>query len=138
MAMDWTFDKFVEDMNKYNATPIKGVYPSSTASYEEKFITWFKNCVRDFKNEWMAEHNGCLYDRYEGWAGDAFARELGNMCFSDFYKDTYNQRPHLATWYYIHLTGLPMSEDTCRTFCARPIEDAQENAKRVREYYESI
>lgn len=66
MAMDWTYDMFEEDAKLYNATPMKGVNCSSRASDREKFMTWFKNCVRDFKLEWNKEHDG-LYDRYEGW-----------------------------------------------------------------------
>ena len=100
MAMDWTFDFFMNDVNRYNATPIKGVHCSSTASDREKFIVWFKNHARDFLEAWKQDGRR-LYDRYYGWVGDAFMRELSDMCFSDFYKDTYGQRPHLAAWYYV-------------------------------------
>lgn len=131
MGLDWSFDLFAEDAELYKATPIKGVHPRSDASEREQFMTWFKGCVRDFTNEWMKSHKG-LYDRYDGWIGDAFARQLSEMCFSDYYKDTYNQRPHLNDWYYIHLAGLPQSEDVCRMFCSRPIEDAVENARECR------
>ena len=69
-----------------------------------------------------------------------FAREsmFTDGWFSDYYKDTYGQRPHLAIWYYIHMLGLPMSEDTGRTFCASPIEDACANASWVRNQLETM
>ena len=131
LRTDWTFDRFVEDSKKYSATPIKGVYSSSDADYRESFMRWFKNEARDFEADWMKTHKS-LYDRYDGWIGDAFAERLSDMCFSDIYKDAYNQRPHLPSWYYIHAVGLPMEEDTSRMFCASPVEDAVENAKMMR------
>lgn len=133
MANDWTYDLFAEDANLYKATPMKGVNCRRNASDREKFMTWFKNCVRDFTAEWNKDHKG-LYDRYDGWVGDAFARELSDMCFSDYYKDTYGQRPHLDAWYYIHLTGLPQNSDVGRTFCADPVGRATDNAKEYREH----
>ena len=132
LATDWTYDLFVEDAGKYNATPRKGVHCNSNASERESFMVWFKNCARDFKAKWVAEGR-TMYDRCHGWIGDAFARELGRTCFSDYYKDAYNQRPHLPAWYYVQATGLPHSEDTARTFCASPVKDAANMAKRVRE-----
>lgn len=130
-ATDWTYDLFAEDCKAYTGTPIKGVRRPN-ASDREQFIVWLKNAVRDFRAEWAqtCDHD---YDNYRGWIGDAFARELDNMCFSDFYKDTYRQRPHLARWFYVHALGLPMNEDIARTFCAHPVEEAVESAKRVRE-----
>lgn len=135
-ATDWTYDLFEEDSRLYKATPIKGVYPRRNAEYREYFMVMFKGYVRDFVAKWNAEHDGHQYDRYDGWIGDAFARQpmFHNGFFSDFYKDAYGQRPHLSLWFYIHLMGLPMSEDTARTFCARPVEDAIKNAKYVRDY----
>ena len=135
---DWTYDMFVEDAKKYQAKPMRGIYCSSRASDREKFMTWFKGCARDFKEAWLKEHDGRMYDRYDGYIGDAFKRELPDMCFSDYYKDVYNQRPHLDRWYYIHLLDLPMSEDTARTFCAWPIKEAVNEAQRNREWLESL
>lgn len=130
-ATDWTYDLFLEDCKEYTCTATKGVY-RHTGSDRGDFMVWLKNKVRDFKVEWSktCEHD---YDNYYGWIGDAFARKLDDMCFSDFYKDTYGQRPHLARWFYVHTLGLPMDEDIGRTFCAHPIEEAVESAKRVRE-----
>lgn len=132
VAHDWTYDMFAEDAELYTATPIKGVRCNSNASDRQQFMTWFKNCARDFKAEWLETHKG-LYDRYDGWAGDAFARRLGDMLFSDYYKDTYGQRPHLDAWYYVRMAGLPQLSDTSRTFCDDPVERAVDNAKECRE-----
>lgn len=132
-AVDWTFDLFVEDANLYKATPRKGVYCSKDASDREQFMVWLKGAVRDFKAEW-AEECQFQYDKYYGWIGDVFARRLWEIGFSDYYKDTYGQRPHLATWFYVQALGLPMSEDTARTFCATPVEDAIGRAREVRNW----
>lgn len=139
-GVDWTFDLFEEDSKLYKATARKGVYPRKDASDREKFMTWLKGCVRDFTEQWDKEHDGHHYDRYDGWIGDAFARQsmFKNGFFSDYYKDTYGQRPHLSNWFYIHLMGLNMSEDVARTFCASPINDAVRRAKQVRECDEVI
>ena len=137
-AVDWTYDLFVDDSKLYKATARKGVYPRRDASYREYFMTMFKGYVRDFIKKWNAEHDGHWYDRYDGYIGDAFAREpmFSNGFFSDFYKDAYGQRPHLDIWFYIHLMGLPMSEDTARTFCAYPVEGAVDDAKSVRKHFD--
>ena len=139
MAQDWSYDMFVEDSKLYFAKPIKGVHCSSDADIREKFMTWLKNAARDFKAEWLEQHNNHLYDNYEGYIGDAFGREVlygfGSI-FSDYYKDAYGQRPHLDTWFYVKMLGLPHSEDVFRTFCARPVEDAVSYAKEVRRYFE--
>lgn len=129
--MDWTFDLFMEDSKLYKATAMKGVHCRSNASARESFMVWFKNQARDFKTEWEKTHKG-LYDSYDGYIGDCFASELDDMCFSDFYKDTYNQRPHLPRWFYVQALGLPMQEDTARLFCASPVENAIEDAKAYR------
>ena len=136
LAQDWTFDMFVEDANLYKATAQKGVHCRSNAEYREYFMVTLKNQVRDFLANWNKDHDGHLYDRYDGWAGDAFAKELRRSEFSDFYKEAYGQRPHLGMWFYVHVLGLPHSEDVGRTFCATPVEDATNMAKRVRDYFE--
>lgn len=134
-AVDWTYDLFLEDSKKYNATPIKGVHCRKGADSREQFMTWFKNCARDFKAEW-SQQNGDRYisENYE-YIGDAFKQYMYDTCFSDFYKDTYGQRPHLDWWFYIHAIELPMRSDTARLFCAYPVENAVEDAKRVRESF---
>ena len=133
---DWTFDLFMEDCKLYKATPMRGVHCASNASDREKFMVWFKNAARDFTEAWKKSHAG-MHDRYDGWIGDAFAEELKKILFSDFYKETFGQRPHLPTWFYIQALDFPMLEDTAWTFCASPVEDAMENAKRLREMLKS-
>lgn len=132
---DWSYDLFYDDMKKYNATPRKGVHCSSNADSRESFVVWFKNEARDFKADWI-ENGKKMYDPYEGWIGDAFARILSDMCFSDFYKDTYGQRPHLPVWFYVHLLELPMNEDTARLFCANPIKEAINDAQTMRNLFD--
>ena len=137
-ATDWTFDLFCADCEQYKATPIKGVHVSRNASDREKFIVWLKNMVRDFRADFRAENDGkdiALNYSYSAglvYVGDFFKRELWESGFSDYYKDVYGQRPHLDTWYYIYMLGLSTCEDTFRTFCAHPIENAIENAQRER------
>ena len=133
--MDWTYDLFVEDSKAYKDTPIKGVYPSRDAVAREVFMRWLKSFARDFKNEWCHNHAGRLYDRHDGYVGDAFADVLMDTFFSDLYKDAYCQRPHLPIWYYVTVLGLPMLEDMPRTFCAEPVEDAVMSAKLARESF---
>lgn len=127
LATDFTYDLFVEDAKKYTATAIKGVHCRRNADEREHFMVWLKNAARDFKETWMKSHKG-LYDRHDGYIGDAFAQTLDDW-FSDFYKDTYGQRPHLDNWYYVHALGLPMQSDIARTFCADPVELACSMAK---------
>lgn len=136
-ANDWSYDLFVEDAKLYKAKPIKGVHCRSNASDREKFMTYLKDMVRDYKEKWLKEHKG-LYDRYDGWIGDGFRDYLYNGLFSDYYKQVYNQRPHLPMWYYITVLGLPTGEDVIRTFCETPVEDAIERAKEVRNYFENF
>ena len=95
-------------------------------------MVWLKNIVRDFKAEWAKTHEHD-YDSCDGYIGDSFKQVLIDADFSDYYKEVYGQRPHLNSWFYIQALGLPMQEDVSRKFCARPVEDAMESAKRYRE-----
>ena len=133
---DWTFDMFMEDAKLYKATPCKGVHCPKDADYRQYFMTAFKNYARDFEEQWRKDHE-YLYDLRDGYIGDAFSRELSRFGFSDFYKEAYNQRPHLDRWFYVHAVGFPQSEDTVRTFCASPVEDAVNRAQRTREWFEN-
>ena len=132
-AVDWTFDRFMEDMRRYEAAgSIKEAAAAPSDDYRGYFAVWFKTAAKSFREEWLKSHKG-LYDAYDGWCGDAFAaKRIRADWFSDFYKDAYGQRPHLAPWFYVQAVGLPMKEDTIRTFCASPVEDAEYYARRVR------
>lgn len=135
-AVDWSYDKFVEDAKLYSAKPIKGVHCRSNATDGEKFMTWLKDMVRDFKQEWTEEFGDKMYVRGVGYIGDAFGTRMYEAGFSDYYKDTYGQRPHLDAWFYIHQLGLPTGQDTIRLFCSNPVEEAIADAKAVRKEME--
>lgn len=136
MAQDWTYDLFMQDAELYKATPRKGVYCRSNASDREQFMTWFKGVARDFKATWDITHDGHAYDRWSGYMGDAFIDEhICTLGFSDYYKDTYGQRPHLPWWFYLQAVEFPSEEDTARTFCADPVRDRIEDAKENRESF---
>ena len=88
-AVDWTFDKFAEDMNSVKALPMRrGVRSASNLTEGQKFCQQVKTWAKFFK-------------------GDAFKVELD--CFSDWYKDVYGQRPHFPYQYISILCGLPVS-----------------------------
>ena len=126
-AQDWTFDQYIEDVKKYGAD-----VEDTDQGYNAYFIGFVKRSVARFLDKWNRAHDGKLYARGYGYAGDAFAEGLLEW-FSDFYKEAYGQRPHLPIWFYVHPLGLPMQEDTAREFCANPVADAIEEAKFCRE-----
>ena len=121
--MDWTFDYFVEDMNKY------GLEDINSDDYRAYFVATVKGRINRFKEQWIAKHDGKMFDGE--WIGDAFKRWMLDW-FSDFYKDAYGQRPHLPAVYYIHVMGLPMTGDTSWFAYGNVIADAVEAAKRCR------
>ena len=116
--MDWTFDYFVNDINAY------GVEDKNSKNYNAYFVAMIKEIANEFKDKWNEENSGKASSRGNGWNGDAFNEWFDWSWFSDFYKDTYGQRPHLPKWYYTKMLGFCQTEDTFRTFCAEPIEDA--------------
>ena len=122
--MDWTYDQYLEDVKLYGIND-----KSSSEDYNAYFISDLKKVANRFLEKWKKEHGGKLYDH--GYVGDAFAETLTDWV-SDFYKETYGQRPHLPDWFYVHPLGLPMSEDTARLFCADPIENAATEARHTR------
>ena len=128
---DSTYDLFAEDMEKYTATPVRGVYCRRNADNRERFARTLKNMVRDYREEWLSRY-GNLYDTVHGWIGDGFREHIMSPCFYDMYKDAYGQWPRLDAWYYLHALGLPTREDVPRTFCSSPAEDAAERAKMIR------
>lgn len=125
-AMDWTYDMYLDDVKKYN------IEDKNSHNYNAYFVAVLKESVEQYISDWKATHNNHLYDIYEGYVGENFVEDSWDW-FSDFYKDTYGQRPHLAPWFYVHALNLPHKEDTARLFCANPVENAVENAKYARE-----
>jgi len=133
MAMDWTYDQFMEDVKAYKSDEIN-TFSVTDETYRKYFMCSFKKSAEDFKEEWLKKHKA-LYDDYAGYIGDAFSKRLFDGSFSDFYKEAYGQRPHLPIWFYVHAIGFPMQEDVARTFCARPVQDAIDEARMIRENY---
>ena len=123
-ARDWTYDKYVEDVKA-----VKAGHEIDT--YSKEFVQSIIKSADKFLESWKAEHDGKYYDH--GWVGDAFKDRLYDMDFSDWYKEAYNQRPHLDYWYYVHVLGLPMRGDSSRLFDDDPVGDAMEYAKYTRE-----
>ena len=124
-AQDWTYDLYVQDIKTYGAED-----KSNGEDYNAYFIGYLKRAAARFLAKWKEQHDGKLYDLE--YVGDAFARSIREW-FSDLYKDTYRQRPHLPIWFYVHPLGLPMQEDTARLFCAKPVDLAVQDARAARE-----
>lgn len=122
---DWTYDLYLQDVKVYGMED-----KSNGEDYNAYFVAYLKRAAARFLEEWKKQHDGKLYDH--GYVGDAFANKIREW-FSDFYKDTYRQRPHLPMWFYVHPLGLPMSEDTARLFCANPVDEAATEANHARQ-----
>ena len=142
-AQDWTYDLYLEDMRKYTALPIKGVRPKASASDREVFIRTLKMIARDFLTEWAKNWGGPHRHNGIDWPGGEFEWHLRELCFSDWYKDTYGQRPHLPAWYYIHPLGLNHGWDTVMAWDSHgsldtPLEKRAELAKEAREFFLSL
>lgn len=137
-ATDWTLDLFIADMNKAKALPLrKGVHLSSKATSEEHFCTWLKTSAKFFLEDWLAEHDGRIYDRYDGYVGDAWLYQISD-CLSDWYKDTYNQRPHFYKEYFAKACNLPTNADILLFGSlggSTPFENDLRSAKRNRERF---
>lgn len=52
-SADSTYDLFVEDMNRYTATPLKGVHCRRNARSRERFARALKNMARDYREKWV-------------------------------------------------------------------------------------
>ena len=128
---DWSYDKFFEVCQTTKALPIKGVHPSSKASEEEKFIAWLKLDFRLWKEQTEREYD-CRYTTLEEMF-NIYARE---SCFSDMYKDVFNQRPHLEAEFYLYAMGY--KDVGGLRFCQPPfthdVEEAIWSAKEYRKY----
>ena len=124
-GLDWTYDMYLDDVKKYS------IEDKNSHNYNAYFTAVLKESVEKYVSDWKATHNGHLYDLYDGYVGDGFVRDNADW-FSDFYKETYGQRPHLNMWFYVHPLNMPHGDDTARLFCATPIEDAVEAAKNAR------
>lgn len=82
-AMDWSFDRFADAMESVNALPMAhGVRPSANLSDEQRFCVYVKTALK------FADFSDYRY------IDETIKEVLHEMNFSDWYKDTFNQRPH--------------------------------------------
>ena len=98
---DWSFDRFVEACG-VKAQPIKGVYAPSSYTDAQKFVYYLKH---DF-----AAYLADIYARYDfnprlDGLEHVFERFCNEWDFSDYYKDVFNQRPHLPSEFYLYALG---------------------------------
>lgn len=137
-AIDWSLDIAWADADSVKALPLEhGVY-SKNMSDERKFMQWLKTDARFFEERWLKEHDGCGYDKYDGWVGDAWLKHLTReCCLSDYYKDTYGQRPHFDYEFFAMMCGLPTRGETTIRW-DRYDEHCREQAKANREMLMSM
>lgn len=131
---DWSFDRFVEVCKTTKALPIKGVHPSRNATTEEYFVACLKADFRDYKERLERD-----FDMSRASLEDVFERFSREYNFSDWYKDAFNQRPHLEASFYLYAMGYENVGGL--RFCMPPFsEDVAEavwSAKEYRKYLES-
>lgn len=145
-AHDWSFDQFVADCNSYKALPIKGVYCRRGASDNEVFIATLKRICNEYiadntqRFTYVNERNGYTHVDYEEMGEWLWSYLCHEIYISDWYKDVYNQRPHLDKDLYLWALGY---HDMVNTLLWRGmsfrtmddiINDYERSAKRVREY----
>lgn len=123
-ATDWSFDRFAEAMDSVEALPMRhGVRPSRNLSDEQIFCVYVKTAIKfaDFDAYYDVE--------------DAIKEALYEMNFSDWYKDTFNQRPHFGVYLVGALCGVYGAEWRCALWTWKdPIETYKGMAREVREY----
>lgn len=132
-AVDWTLDIFAEDMQSVKALPLKkGVHSAANLTDGQKFCQYIKTQAKFFAEE--HSDNGVYMKDFHTYVGDAFAETLGDYLFSDWYKDTYNQRPHFNKKYIAMLCGLPVFYETgfCDGGYRQSMQDDISRAKEVR------
>lgn len=126
---DWSFDKFFKACQSTKALPIKGVHPSRNASDEECFVAYLKRDFADYLADFAIKYS---YRNLE----EVFKCYCRETCFSDWYKDTFDQRPHLDSSFYLYAMGY--KEVGGIRFCMSPfseeVEDAVASAEAYRAY----
>lgn len=145
-ASDWSFDLFVADCNNYKALPIKGVYCRQGASANEVFIATLKLICNEFiadnikRFTYVNERNGYTHVDYEEMGKWLWSYLCHEVNISDWYKDVYNQRPHLDKDLYLWALGYHNMVNTLlwrgMSFRAMDdiINDYVRSAIKVREY----
>ena len=121
---DWTIDKFFKTCQNVKPLPIKGVHVGQNATEQERFCIELKTAFKDFCAKW----DGSLEDLFKSFSCD--------YNFSDWYKEVFNQRPHLPVEFYLYAMGYE-SVGGIR-FCMPPfkndVDDAVWSAKAYRQY----
>ena len=125
-AMDWSFDRFVDAMDSVNALPMAhGVRPSANLSDEQRFCVYVKTALK------FADFSDYRY------IDETIKEVLHEMNFSDWYKDTFNQRPHFD-WYLVgalcDIYGTMYN--ICRFSHKDPIQERKDYARETRERLE--
>lgn len=130
-AVDWTLDIAWADADSVKPLPLRrGVYSPKNYTEGQKFMQWLKTDAKFFAEDWMKLHDNKKYS-CGTWVGDAWLNHISD-CISDYYKDTYNQRPHFMYEFFAMMCGLPTSADTIIRWDNFD-EDCRESAKRHRE-----
>lgn len=138
-ATDWTLDLFAEDMASVNALPLrKGVRSAKSLTDRQKFCQWLKTQAKFFVEDYADESGMYVRGTYDEM-GDAFANYISDSCFSDWYKDEYNQRPHFSRKFVAMLCGLPVMNEVgfCGSGYRDLLREAKKCAKEVREKLEA-
>lgn len=132
MAMDFTFDMFVETLGTCKALPLAhGVYRNFGDDCASEFCTWLLTEAKEFKTHWSALYGDKRYaDRL--YIGNAFMNYIDWSFFSDYYKDAFNQRPHLDRDLYVSALGFETNHDTIRAWSNMGVDYYSNRAKDIR------
>lgn len=124
-GMDWSFDLFAQAMDSVKALPLAhGVRPSANLTDEQVFAVYVKTAIK------FAD-----FEHYS--VDDAIRYALEDMNFSDWYKDTFNQRPHFETFLIGALCGVYGSTWNVALWTWRnPVEEFKRMARECRDAIE--
>ena len=124
-GMDWSFDLFAQAMDSVKALPLAhGVRPSANLTDEQVFAVYVKTAIK------FAD-----FEHYS--VDDAIRYALEDMNFSDWYKDTFNQRPHFETFLIGALCGVYGSTWNVALWTWRnPVEEFKRMAMECRDAIE--
>lgn len=125
-AMDWSFDRFAEAMDSVNALPMAhGVRPSTNLSDEQRFCVYVKTAMK------FADFSDYRY------IDETIKEVLYDINFSDWYKDTFNQRPHFDWCLVGALCDIYGTSYNIWHFSHKdPVEERKEYARETRERLE--
>lgn len=126
-ANDWSFDIFADAMDSVDALPMAhGVRPSANLSDEQRFCVYVKTAMK------FADFSDYRY------IDETIKEVLCDMNFSDWYKDTFNQRPHFDWCLVGALCGIYGTSYNIWHFSHKdPVEERREYARESREALEA-